>query len=78
MWYFIAKWFHYNTVVYTQFMSLDDLTKWWEEECENNFDAWGLEIYDRTGCRIFTPIAKSTEKTIELYKKMNARYLDLS
>lgn len=78
MWYFIAKWKDYNTTVTAQFMSLDDIVKWWEVETSENSNAWGLEIYDRMGCRIFTKITKPYAGQTEQYNKLGWKYIDLT
>lgn len=78
MWYFLAKWLFYNTEMYTQFESLRDLEQWWvAQKLANPNETWRLEIYDRTGCRIFTDHTPVTDATIDLLRKLNKPYLDL-
>ena len=76
MWYFIAKWRIYNEIATAQFMSLNDIIKWWETEFNN--DAWGLEVYDRNGYRIFINIVKPYPGQIEYYNKIGLKYIDLT
>ena len=78
MWYFVARWRVYNELVWAQFQSLTDIERWWSREVEESPDSWGLEIYDRTGCRIFINIAKPYPGQIENYKKIGLKCIDLT